>query len=82
MEERQQQLIQAQAREQLSRGTHTQNLNLSSHLLQKKKEADHFSKLVESGIPKSSSRYLSILPDMHVLIVVEWKKLFGRMNVL
>jgi hypothetical protein len=68
MEETQQQLIQAQAREQLSRGTHTQNLNLSSHLLQKKKEADHFSKLVESGIPKSSSRYLSILLNSDLVL--------------
>lgn len=42
MEETQQQLIQAQAREQLSRGTHTQNLNLSSHLLQKRKRQTTF----------------------------------------
>ena len=68
MEQTQQQLIEQQAREQLARGTHSQNLTLSTHLLQKKKEEDHFSKLIESGIPKSSSRYLSILLNSDLVL--------------
>jgi hypothetical protein len=68
MDQTQQQLLEQQAREQLARGTHTQNLNLSTHLLQKKKEEDHFSKLIESGIPKSSSRYLSILLNSDLVL--------------
>lgn len=64
----QQQLLEQQAREQLTRGTHTQNLNLSTHLLQKKSADDHFQKLIESGIPKSSSRYLSILLNSDLVL--------------
>ncbi len=54
--------------QQAQQKTHSQNINLASTLLARKKNTDHFSQLVESGIPKTSSRYLSILLNSDLVL--------------